>query len=109
MTQLALDLSASLRARDAGIKRAADHAGDEWIDKAVADLVRFLKANGPAPLEQWRWDWLGRRMPEPASHKAYGAVATVAIKRGLVRWTGCYVQAASKKTHGHPVRVLEAV
>ena len=109
MTQLALDLSASLRARDAGIKLAAEHAGDDWMARAVADFVAFLREHGPAPLESWRYDWLTRRNAPPASHKAYGAVAATALRRGLIRWTGQYKPAASKKTHGHPVRVLAAV
>lgn len=101
MTQLAIDFARA--ARDDGIKRAADHAGETWMDRAVADFAAFVRLHGEATCEQWRFDWLARGNPEPATHKAYGAVPSTAARRKLVVNTRRYVQATSEKTHAHPV------
>ena len=104
--QLPIDFGRA--ARDDGLKRAAEHAGEPWMDAAVADFARFVKARGEATCEQWRLDWLTRGRPAPASHKAYGAVASTAARRGLVVNTRRYVQAVSEKTHAHPVPIWRA-
>lgn len=96
------------KARDEGIQRAADHAGQTWMDLAVTDLVRFLRSQGPSTVEAWRFNWLAHGNPAPASHKAWGAVASSAARRGLIVNTGKYVKAKSIKTHAHPVPVWAA-
>jgi len=101
MNQLNIDFSRA--ARDEGMARAADRAGNEWMDAAVADFAAFIRAHGPATCEAWRYDWLSRKNPSPESHKAYGAVASSAARRGLVVNTGRYVKAQSVKTHAHAV------
>lgn len=98
-----LDIDFARAARDEGLERAAEHAGEEWIDQAVRDFARFVAARGEATCEQWRYDFLARGMAAPESHKAYGAVANIAARRGLVVNTRRYVQAVSAKTHAHPV------
>lgn len=105
MTQLALDLAEGRKRRDRGTAQAADHAGSEWMEAAVADFARFVRSHGEATLEAWRYDWLTRQQPAPASHKAFGAVALTASRRGLIRWSGRYRPAASPKTRAHCVRV----
>lgn len=42
---------------------------------------------------------------EPRSHKAWGAVALEASRKGIIEWTGAYVPAKPAKTHGHPVKI----
>lgn len=108
MQQVAIDFTAAVVARDAGIQRAADHAGEDWMSQAVEDFAAFLRARGEATLEQWRFDWLARGRPAPATHKAFGAVASSAARKGLVVNTGRYVRAVSPKTHAHPVPVWRA-
>lgn len=108
MSQLALDFSKAKRARDAGIAKTMAHTGDPWFEKALADLVAFICARGEATVEQWRYDWLTRGNPPPASHKSYGALAITAAKRGHIVNTGRYVRAASEKTHAHPVPLWKA-
>jgi hypothetical protein len=103
-----LDIDFSRAARDDGIQRASEHAGESWMDSAIEDFARFVKERGEATLEQWRFDWLSRKRPAPASHKAYGAVANTAARRGLVVNTRRYVQATSQKTHAHPVPIWRA-
>lgn len=101
--QLTLDHELARAARDDGIQRAAEHAGESWMDLAVRDFARFVKERGEATCEQWRFDWLSRHNPPPATHKAYGAVPSTAAKRHLVVNTQRYVRAVSVKTHAHPV------
>jgi hypothetical protein len=105
MAQMTLDLSESLKARDLGISRASEPS---WIDLAVHDFARFLRERGEATVEQWRYDWLYRGCDAPVSHKAYGAVAITAARRGLAVNTQRYVKAQSVKTHGHPVPIWRA-
>ena len=104
-----LDLLEARQSRDAGVARATDHAGETWMDRAVSDFAEFVKRNGEATCEQWRSDWIARGNDEPVTHKAYGAVALTAAKRGLIINTRRYVQATSAKTHAHPVPVWKAV
>ncbi|HEX8106726.1 MAG TPA: hypothetical protein VF516_03310 [Kofleriaceae bacterium] len=103
MSQLSIDFARA--ARDEGIQRAADHAGEDWMSRAVKDFVQFVQEHGEATCEQWRFDWLSRGNPAPATHKAYGAVPSTAAKRKLVVNTRRYVQAVSEKTHAHPVPI----
>lgn len=104
--QLSIDFARE--ARDEGIKRAADHAGEPWMKRAIEDFARFLRERGEATLEQWRHDWLTRGNPNPPSHKAYGAVASAAARSGLAVNTRRYVKATSVKTHAHPVPIWRA-
>lgn len=106
MSQLPIDFARA--ARDEGIKRAADHAGEDWVSMAVRDFAAFVRARGEATCEQWRFDWLSRGNPAPATHKAYGAVPSTAARRKLVINTRRYVQAHSEKTHAHPVPIWRA-
>ena len=106
MSQLPIDFSRA--ARDEGMQRAADHAGDAWMDTAVKDFAAFVRERGEATCEQWRFDFLTRGNPAPVTHKAYGAVASTAARRGLVVNTRRYVQAVSTKTHAHPVPIWRA-
>ena len=106
MTQLDLDLSQL--GRDRGIKRAAEHAGDPWMDTAVKSFVAFLKLHGPSTVEQFRYFWMSSGNAAPASHKAWGAMAMSAARQGLAVNTGRYVKAKSERTHAHPVPLWAA-
>lgn len=103
-----LDIDFARAARDDGITRATDHAGETWMERAIVDFARFVKARGEATCEQWRFDWLSRGNRPPESHKAYGAVASAAARRRIVVNTKRYVQASSEKTHAHPVPIWRA-
>lgn len=109
--QMPLDFSAqAVRARDEGIERASEHVGETWMSKAVQDFANFLRGRPAreATAEQWRFDWLTRGNPAPETHKAYGAVAMTAARRGLAINTGRYVKAVSPKTHAHRVPIWRA-
>ena len=102
--QMMLDIGIGGRLRDEGIGRAHLRAAD-WAERAIHDLVQFLRHRGEATIEEWRMDWIRRQMPAPSSHKAYGALTQLAARRGLIQNTGRYVKASSIKTHCHPVPI----
>jgi len=99
-----LDYAASQQAKTEGINRALEHAGSTWLESAIQDFLRYLQAHPGSPLEDWRADYLERGCEPPESHKAFGALANTAVRRGLIRCVG-YVKARSVKTHGHRVAV----
>lgn len=108
MEQISLDFTKAAAARDAGIAETMAHTGEDWFETALADLVAFICARGEATLEAWRFDWLSRGKPAPASHKSYGALAITAARRGHIVNTGRYVKASAEKTHRHVVPVWRA-
>src|SRR5262245_52456063 len=105
MRRSAMDSNEGVLLKERGIGIAAAHAGEAWMAAAVADFVRFVREQGETTAERWRCDWLARGKPAPVSHKAYGAVANAARRRGLICKTGRYVPAQSARTHSHPVTV----
>lgn len=108
MQQIDIDYESARLEAERGIARAAEHAGDDWMAAAVKDFAAFVRERGTATCEQWRFDWLSRGRPGPSTHKAYGAVASTAARRGLVVHTGRYIRASSVKTHAHPVPLWSA-
>lgn len=107
VTQPLLDFEAAASAKEQGIDRAAEHAGKQWVGQTAEAFADFLRRFGPSPMEGFR-DWfLSTGGTEPPSHKAWGAVARTASSRGLIEWTGRYREAASVKTHRHPVRIWQ--
>jgi hypothetical protein len=97
--------------KDAGQALAlSGQTGDEFKDWVYASFPRFAEfvrecGNAGFLLEDFRY-W-ARCQPdfiEPRSHQAWGAVATVLTKRGLIVASGRYVAAKSPRTHSHPVR-----
>lgn len=92
-----------------GMQRAVDHAESErpgWTDNACKRLAIFAAWHGPFRMEQFR-KYVEGSLPAPPRHNAWGALAHVATKQGLIRWTGRYESATSPATHGHPVKVWE--
>lgn len=94
------------RLKEEGIARAAGHE-PKWTETALADFVRFVRSRGVATMEAWRAEWMAREMPEPPSHKSWGAVANIAARKKLIVRVG-YTPALSPKTHAHPVSIWRA-
>lgn len=91
--QLAIDFAAAKR--DDGIQRAAEHAGAEWVEDAVAFVDRSTRGtSGVFLAEDMRtaWEFQGYR-PAPDS-RAWGHVMRLAAKRGYIRKAG-YLPAKS--------------
>lgn len=97
------DPVAGRAAKDRGMNLAAGKAGAQWIDRAIADFVAYLRQYGPGPLETWKQNWLERGNPEPASRNAYGSVTRAAASRGLIRPTGRFSNAKSVLAHSRKV------
>mgnify|MGYP001573482913 CR=1 FL=1 len=104
----ARNMSKARSLRDEGIATTMEHTGDAWFETAMADFLRFVCERGESTLESWRFDWLSRGNPPPASHKSYGALAITAARRGIIINTGRYVKAKAEKTHAHRVCIWRA-
>lgn len=94
--------------KEAGQQLALFHA-EGWADTAMASLAEFCmqrKASGQRSFkfEDFRSFATSAGLPHPNSHKIWGALPRIAIKRGMIAWTGEHVPAQSAKTHGHFVK-----
>lgn len=113
-TSFILNGSAAIAARDRGIDQAATHAEESspgWSDRTITALRIFcenLKAGDRREFlfEEFR---VTRGSDAPHSHKAWGSIPGVAIRLGIIKFTGRYEPAKSLKTHGHEVRVYVAM
>jgi len=93
-----------------GQQLALFNAGRDWIEQTLdrfAEFCKSRKADGQPEFrfEEFRDMVIQRGWPEPASHKAWGALPRAAVKRRLIRATNRYEPAQSRATHAHPVRV----
>lgn len=104
MSQLTLDLEAGEAARDRGLTRTT-FANLRWIVEAMDDLEAYAKTQQTFTLEEYRAHRAAAGLREPESHHAWGALAQAAAKRRVIVFTGQYVNARSKRTHAHPVKV----
>jgi hypothetical protein len=105
------------RARGEALKRegqqlALSFAGDDWRDRVLSELEAWLaveKARGTKTFtfEQFR----SQAKAHPERHQSWGALATLACKRGLTApaldqyGEQRTVKAASAKTHSHRICV----
>jgi hypothetical protein len=99
--------------KEAGQQLALFHAGD-WTDTAIACFVEFCKARKTSgqrsfKFEDFRGFAITSGLPSPVSHKVWGALPRIAVKRGLIAWTGQHAPAQSAKTHGHYVKTWVAL
>ena len=92
-------------ARDAGIKRAAEHAEDvspNWGDRAFEVLRMYAWANRESGTtftsEDVRNSILGVGLPEPSHLRAWGSVFKRAAKEGIIVKAGV---AESRAVHCH--------
>lgn len=96
---------------EAGMARArstAERAQPGWVDECMPLVHDFvIDRHAPFAFEDFR-AWLMEVRPdlEPPSPNAWGVLSKEAVKREIIRPTGQYRLAASKATHGHPVRLL---
>ena len=82
-----LDEKAAAERRDAGMARAAEHAGTPWATLAYGWLQAFAQHHEFFHVDEF-WDWsLPRGMTEGPSPRAFGAVIQRAAKAGLISKT----------------------
>lgn len=101
------------RLKQAGQQLALFNAGVEWIEATIENLRAFCKARKQIGRPEFRFEEFrevaaASGWPLPSSHKAWGAVPRVAVKRMLIQSTGRYEPAKSLKTHGHVVMIWQA-
>lgn len=97
--------------KEHGQQLALDFAGEGWAQHALVKLGEFIAAEPGRlfPIESFRAWALPAGLSAPASHYAWGALPALAIRAGLILWTGQYVPARSPKTHAHPVKLWRAL
>jgi hypothetical protein len=99
-----LNLFASRQAKEAGIKRAVDHADREipsWSDKAYAFMVSYLSklpAGTKFMVEDIRALSTEMGLEQPPSASAYGGIIQRLKHDGLIRHVG-YTQVKYVKAH----------
>lgn len=107
-----LSSTASRAAKEHGQQIALEFAGDDWKDRVLIELqawsaMRRAAGHTEMQMEQFR----AEAKHQPPRPQAWGALATVAIKAGIIApltrddGSAVYRAAESVKTHGHPVRV----
>lgn len=102
--QLALNLEEGRRRKRVGMALAAS-PNTQWMIEALFDLKSFAVERGEFVMESFRARRRLLHKPEPTSPNAWGAFTQMALKAGVIKWTGRYTQAASVKTRAHPVKV----
>jgi hypothetical protein len=86
VTQLSL-LDACL-ARDAAIEHASIGAGPEWIGAAYTYLVGHATRNDQFLIEDVRIAAAADHFPSPPDARAWGVVARMAVKAGVIGQDG---------------------
>ncbi len=100
-TQLNLELGR--KRRDDGMKQALDHANavnNQWQVQALTFFFRYCleHRNESFMTEDVRWWAEESGLPEPPDKRAWGAIANIAKRRGLIRSIG---YAPQKATNAH--------
>ena len=81
-----------------------------FCENAIHELRKYLLLLSVNKVEvftfeNFRHHYLRAGHEPPSHHNAWGALASRAAREGLIEWTGEYVPAVSRRTHGHPVKV----
>ena len=98
--------------KNAGMQLALFNA-DDWVDTAISRLKEFCvkrkQANPEFLFEDFRLHVEALGDTPPTSHKIWGCIPRIAMKQGLIAWTGEHVPAQSAKTHRHYVKRWRAL
>lgn len=105
--QAAFDFSDSRALRDHGLKTVTSNAGP-WIDQAYRALCT-LPTGWTGLFEEARAHVLSRGVEEPHHPNAWGALSSKAIKRGVLTYTGRWLQSKSAASHAHHYREVKRV
>lgn len=62
-------------------KKAADHAGGEWVDQALDQFLRYARSHSEFTTEQAR---LSGSIKKPPTDKAWGQIALRARRQGAI-------------------------
>ncbi len=95
--------------KEQGQQLALEHAGGDWQTQALAHLKLAAADRVDAfAIEDFRAYATTHGLPDPATHKAWGAFPQLAARRGLIRSTDSYRKAHSTRTRAHPVKLWVA-
>ena len=91
----------------AGMTQALERAGMTFVERACA-VVQKVHGGERILAEAWRatCEEHGVRPHHP---NAWGALTSSMARRGIIRATGQYVKANSKRNHSHPYQLWEVV
>ncbi len=93
------------RARDEGILRAADGAGEEWLRLAYAAIVALARSCDSFTADHvW-----ASGLPKPDEPRALGAVMLRAQRDGVIEPLRVFRQTAQASRHRAPVRVWRSL
>lgn len=90
-------LNKGLKIGHAKAKAAADNASKEWTKSALDALQEFSKTTELFTTEQIRESF--PELPEPPDKRAWGHVARLAHKKGIIEAHG-WVRAGNRSVHG---------
>ena len=111
MTSGQFDIDFGRRLRDRGIALAVDHADkqvSQWSQIAYDHFLEYLRRlprGHTFMIEDFR-HYMGSRLVEPPSLRAYGAIAVRGAKYGLIKRIG-YQQVKNSTAHRTPAAVWE--
>lgn len=94
MSAIQLDILQAIEAKDKGIQTAITHANavvPDWSDKAYAMLVEWLKdwpEGFTFMIEDFRKICQIKKLPDPPTARAFGAIAVRAKIAGLIKSNG---------------------
>lgn len=97
---------AGLELGHAAAKEAADHAGDEWKERAFTALLRFTLSHRTFTIEELRE--ASPEVGEPPDRRAWGQVPLRAARKGIIRKIG-WVEAKDPAVHGNAVSLWETI
>jgi len=100
MVQATIDFGKA--ARDEGMHRAITHANqvvENWSERVFDAFKEYLilTQKQPFQIEDFR-AWIGDRIPPPPHNRAFGSIATKAIKAGLIERIG-FAPVKNPKAH----------
>lgn len=100
--------------REEGQAIALAHSGQQWVNTMLSNLQAFCKVRKDMgtpnfKLEDFRNVAEQRDWPMPKHQNSWGALANIAIKRGIIASTGRYECAKRVLAHGRVVRVWQAL
>jgi hypothetical protein len=112
MNQFQLNFEAE-KARDVGIQRAIDHANavhPTWQDQAVDLFLAYCQEHKGSTFmtEDVRWYAENLGLPAPPDKRAWGAIAVIVKRKGLIKGNG-YAPQKAVNAHCAPKTVWIAV
>lgn len=98
--------------KDIGQKKVLENNAC-FRDVALNELRRYLVMLSINKVEvftfeNFRQHYFREGFAPPSHHNAWGALASKAVKEGIIVWTGEYIPATSARTHGHPVKIWKS-